>query len=117
MNPSNRPTPKFSVLPPTIDNDLVSRPVLHRKTSYVQLCTIFRCCLALLSYLAIFRYRESLALSGMEPGPGLKCRVAVVGSGMAGLVTAYLLHQDPEHRYQVEIFEIVGPYSDLSPDI
>lgn len=53
----------------------------------------------------------------MEPGPDLKCRVAVVGSGMAGLVTAYLLNQDPEHRYQVEVFEIVGFFSDFSPNI
>jgi protoporphyrinogen oxidase len=43
----------------------------------------------------------------MESDLDLKCRVAVVGSGMAGLVTAYLLNQDPEQRYQVEIFEIV----------
>lgn len=34
-------------------------------------------------------------------------RVAVVGSGMAGLVTAYLLSQDREQRYEVEVFEIV----------
>lgn len=36
-----------------------------------------------------------------------KPRVAVVGSGMAGLATAWLLQQDPEQRYEVEIFESV----------
>jgi 2-polyprenyl-6-methoxyphenol hydroxylase-like FAD-dependent oxidoreductase len=35
-------------------------------------------------------------------------RVAIVGSGMAGLVTAYLLHQDPHQRYQVKLFESVS---------
>lgn len=34
--------------------------------------------------------------------------VAIVGSGMAGLVTAYLLHQDPRKRYRVKLFESVG---------
>lgn len=33
--------------------------------------------------------------------------VAVVGSGMAGLVTAYLLQQDRLARYSVKIFETV----------
>ncbi|KAF7717428.1 Uncharacterized protein PECH_006419 [Penicillium ucsense] len=32
-------------------------------------------------------------------------RVAVVGTGMAGLATAHLLHQDPEKRYQVTLIE------------
>ncbi|KAF2204513.1 FAD/NAD(P)-binding domain-containing protein [Delitschia confertaspora ATCC 74209] len=31
--------------------------------------------------------------------------VAIVGSGMAGLVTAYLLHRDPRRRYEVTVFE------------
>jgi 2-polyprenyl-6-methoxyphenol hydroxylase-like FAD-dependent oxidoreductase len=53
----------------------------------------------------------------MEADPNIKCRVAVVGSGMAGLATAYLLNQDPEHRYHVEVFEIVRPRSELSSDI
>jgi 2-polyprenyl-6-methoxyphenol hydroxylase-like FAD-dependent oxidoreductase len=53
----------------------------------------------------------------MEGDTNVKCRVAVVGSGMAGLVTAYLLNQDPEHRYNVEVFEIVRPRSDLFSDI
>lgn len=34
--------------------------------------------------------------------------VAVVGSGMAGLVTAYLLHQDPQRRFRVTLLEKVG---------
>jgi 2-polyprenyl-6-methoxyphenol hydroxylase-like FAD-dependent oxidoreductase len=45
----------------------------------------------------------------MEGDTNVKCLVAVVGSGMAGLVTAYLLNRDPEHRYNVEVFEIVSP--------
>ncbi|KUL83740.1 hypothetical protein ZTR_08645 [Talaromyces verruculosus] len=42
----------------------------------------------------------------MEKDQKDQCQVAVVGSGMAGLVTAYLLNRDPEHRYNVEVFEI-----------
>jgi 2-polyprenyl-6-methoxyphenol hydroxylase-like FAD-dependent oxidoreductase len=37
-----------------------------------------------------------------------KQRVAVVGSGMAGLVTAHLLSQDGRRRYSVKVFESVG---------
>lgn len=33
--------------------------------------------------------------------------VAVIGSGMAGLVTAFLLQQDKKHRYDVQLFETV----------
>jgi len=39
-------------------------------------------------------------------------RVAIVGSGMAGLVTAYLLHRDTSARYIVTVFESV---SELHP--
>jgi len=39
----------------------------------------------------------------MEDGKPI--RVAIVGSGMAGLVTAYLLHRDPRRRFEVTIFE------------
>ena len=38
---------------------------------------------------------------------GRQFRVAVVGSGLAGLVTAYLLHHDREQRYDVTVFEEV----------
>jgi predicted NAD/FAD-binding protein len=34
-------------------------------------------------------------------------KVAIVGSGMAGLVTAYLLNQDEKRRYVVTLFEEV----------
>lgn len=34
--------------------------------------------------------------------------VAVVGTGMAGLVTAYLLHRDPHRQYQVQLWERVS---------
>jgi 2-polyprenyl-6-methoxyphenol hydroxylase-like FAD-dependent oxidoreductase len=36
-----------------------------------------------------------------------KTTVAVVGSGLAGLVTAYLLRNDPQHRYHVTLLEKV----------
>lgn len=39
-------------------------------------------------------------------------RVAIVGSGMAGLVTAYLLQRDASHRYAVKVFESVSFPSD-----
>jgi NADPH-dependent glutamate synthase beta subunit-like oxidoreductase len=43
------------------------------------------------------------------PSPVLHRRkVAVIGSGMAGLVTAYLLKNDTSGRFDVEIFETVG---------
>ena len=38
-------------------------------------------------------------------------KVAVVGSGMAGLVMAYLLQQDPKRQHEVEIFEKVWSWS------
>lgn len=37
-----------------------------------------------------------------------KQTVAVVGSGMAGLVTAFLLQQDKKGRYDVQLFETVN---------
>jgi len=40
----------------------------------------------------------------MEP----QLRVAIVGSGLAGLVSAYLLHNDPQQRYAVKVLESVG---------
>lgn len=40
-----------------------------------------------------------------------KERVAIIGSGLAGLTTAYLLHHDKESRFSVRIFESVGGLS------
>lgn len=40
----------------------------------------------------------------------VKQKVAVVGSGMAGLVTAHLLHNDMQQRYSVTVFESVRMY-------
>ena len=37
-----------------------------------------------------------------------KQTVVVVGSGMAGLVTAFLLQQDKKGRYDVQLFETVS---------
>jgi 2-polyprenyl-6-methoxyphenol hydroxylase-like FAD-dependent oxidoreductase len=34
-------------------------------------------------------------------------RIAVVGSGMAGLATAWALHNDPAHKFDVTVFEKV----------
>lgn len=42
-------------------------------------------------------------------------KVAIIGSGMAGLVTAYLLQTDPSSRFEVEVFETVGVYYSLPP--
>ena len=39
-----------------------------------------------------------------------KQKVAIVGSGMAGLVTARLLHNDIHQRYSVTVFESVRMY-------
>lgn len=36
-----------------------------------------------------------------------KTQVAIVGTGMAGLTTAFLLHNDPQKRYEVTLFEQV----------
>jgi threonine dehydrogenase-like Zn-dependent dehydrogenase len=41
------------------------------------------------------------------PKSKAKQKVAIVGSGMAGLVTAHLLHHDPRQRYSVAVFESV----------
>ncbi|KAH8428818.1 uncharacterized protein LDX57_006497 [Aspergillus melleus] len=41
--------------------------------------------------------------AAQEPG---RKRIAVVGSGMAGLISAYLLRTDRRGRYDVEIFEM-----------
>lgn len=41
----------------------------------------------------------------------VKQKVAIVGSGMAGLVTAHLLHNDKQQRYSVTVFESVRMYA------
>lgn len=33
--------------------------------------------------------------------------VAIIGTGMAGLITAYILRNDPRARFDVEVFEKV----------
>jgi predicted NAD/FAD-binding protein len=38
-------------------------------------------------------------------------RVAIVGSGLAGLVSAHLLHADRRQRYAVKVFESVSFFS------
>lgn len=46
-----------------------------------------------------------------KPQPPQPRTVAVVGTGMAGLATAHLLHQDPSKRYQVTLLEKVSAHS------
>jgi protoporphyrinogen oxidase len=41
-------------------------------------------------------------------GEAPKQRVAVIGSGMAGLVAAFLVQRDTKCRYKVEVFEKVN---------
>jgi predicted NAD/FAD-binding protein len=36
-----------------------------------------------------------------------RIRVAIVGTGLAGLATGYLLHNDERNRYDVTLFERV----------
>lgn len=43
----------------------------------------------------------------MAAKPRRKKRVIVIGSGLAGLTAAYLIHNDPKCEYDVEIFESV----------
>lgn len=45
----------------------------------------------------------------------VKQKVAIVGSGMAGLVTAHLLHNDVDQRYSVTVFESVRTYVSHAP--
>jgi predicted NAD/FAD-binding protein len=40
-----------------------------------------------------------------------KSRVAVIGTGLAGLTTAYLLHHDKQKRYEVTLFEQVRAHN------
>ena len=42
-----------------------------------------------------------------QPDAARKSRVAIVGTGLAGLTTAYLLQNDQKQRYQVTLFEQV----------
>lgn len=46
---------------------------------------------------------------------GNKMKVAIVGTGMAGLATGYLLQQDELQRYSVTLFEKVRRWSPFWP--
>lgn len=46
-----------------------------------------------------------------KPQPPQPRAVAVVGTGMAGLATAHLLHHDPSKRYQVTLLEKVSAHT------
>ena len=43
-----------------------------------------------------------------------RTRIAVVGSGLAGLTTAWLLATDPKRRFDVEVYESVSRFPSLS---
>jgi 2-polyprenyl-6-methoxyphenol hydroxylase-like FAD-dependent oxidoreductase len=43
-----------------------------------------------------------------QPDAARKTRVAIVGTGLAGLTTAYLLQNDDKRRYEVTLFEQVS---------
>lgn len=45
---------------------------------------------------------------GKPAGGERKTRVAIIGTGLAGLTTAYLLHHDAQKRYEVTLFEQVS---------
>ncbi|PNP39528.1 hypothetical protein TGAMA5MH_08546 [Trichoderma gamsii] len=48
----------------------------------------------------------------IRPADGCsKSRVAIIGTGLAGLTTAYLLHQDKQKRYEVTLFEQAPKFS------
>lgn len=57
----------------------------------------------LFSHLLSIRYRQEMEINTSEK----KIRIAVIGSGLAGLTAAYLLARDTANRYSVEIFEMV----------
>lgn len=48
--------------------------------------------------------------------PNDPIRVAIVGSGLAGLTTAYLLQNDKQRRFEVTIFEQVSTTTGLERD-
>ncbi|KAM0244472.1 hypothetical protein ACHAQJ_010755 [Trichoderma viride] len=48
--------------------------------------------------------------SSLADGRG-KSRVAIIGTGLAGLTTAYLLHHDTQKRYEVTLFEQAQTFS------
>ncbi|UNI17740.1 hypothetical protein JDV02_004062 [Purpureocillium takamizusanense] len=47
----------------------------------------------------------TMALSGADKARPQRQSVAIVGTGLAGLTTAYLLHNDDHGRYDVTLFE------------
>ncbi len=53
-----------------------------------------------------------------QPDAARKSRVAIVGTGLAGLTTAYLLQNDQKQRYEVTLFEQVKrsrqPFDDVA---
>jgi hypothetical protein len=66
------------------------------------------------------RYEQSLPIRDKDDSVSLvvmretsKQTVAVVGSGMAGLVAAFLIQRDNECRYNVEVFEKVNNHGQI----
>jgi cation diffusion facilitator CzcD-associated flavoprotein CzcO len=54
------------------------------------------------------RQSQSLMASSTQTTEG-QARVAIIGTGLAGLTTAHLLHNDERQRYSVTLFEQVRP--------
>ncbi len=50
---------------------------------------------------------ESKVQQPLGDKSGRKERVAIIGTGLAGLTTAYLLQNDSKRRYEVTLFEQV----------
>jgi predicted NAD/FAD-binding protein len=53
----------------------------------------------------------------MPEGKRPRQRVAVVGSGLAGLTAAYLLQHDSRQRYEVIVFESVSTSVHTDPSV
>lgn len=56
------------------------------------------------------RYLQSIVKMTFAKSKAKQQKVAIIGSGMAGLATAHLLHHDPHQRYSVTVFESVRMY-------
>ena len=50
---------------------------------------------------------KKLNMTGSAQAARAHSRVAIIGTGLAGLATAHLLQRDNKHRYAVTLFEQV----------
>lgn len=92
-------------------SDFLWSPLGGEKENYIKLHTrASRHSLHLLLLVQCCRVLREMAITTMDPQSSQPRSVAVVGTGMAGLVTAHLLHQDPQKRYRVTLLEKVGNF-------